>query len=128
MQLNADMCFTMRFGGSKTKSNASYKLHDQPLLSTDSVKYLGLTLTSDLKFNYHINNVTAKANSVVGLLRMNLKISTQAVETQGYKSLYDLTWNMPPRFRTHIHLIILVPKKWRWCRDVLQGRLCLQQF
>ena len=26
---------------------------------------------------------------------------------------------MPPRFGAHIHLII--PKKWKWCRDVLRG-------
>ena len=77
----------MRTGRSKSKINASYNLHDQPLQSTDSVKYLGLTLTSDLKFNSHINNVTAKANSVLGLLRRNLKISSQAVKTQAYQSL-----------------------------------------
>ena len=77
----------MRTGRRKSKINASYNLHDQPLQSTDSVKYLGLTLTSDLKFNSHINNVTAKANSVLGLLRRNLKISSQAVKTQAYQSL-----------------------------------------
>ena len=77
----------MRTGRSKSKINASYNLHDQPLQSTDSVKYLGLTLTPDLKFNSHINNVTAKANSVLGLLRRNLKISSQAVKTQAYQSL-----------------------------------------
>ena len=92
MQFNADKCFTMRTGRSKSKINASYNLHDQPLQSTDSVKYLGLTLTSDPKFNSHINNVTAKANtsnsnSVLGLLRRNLKISSQAVKTQAYQSL-----------------------------------------
>ena len=69
MHYNASKCFTMRAGRSKTKINASYKLHDQPLQSTNSVKYLGLTLTSDLKFNSHINNVTAKANIILGFLR-----------------------------------------------------------
>ena len=85
MQFNADKCFTMRAGRSKTIINKSYKLHDQPLKSPDSVKYIGLTLTFDLKFNTHINNVTAKANSILGLLCRNLKIS-QAVKTQAYQS------------------------------------------
>ena len=80
-------CFTMRAGRSKTIINKSYKLHDHPLRSTDSVKYLGLTLTSHLKFNTHINNVTAKANSILGLLRRNLKIS-KAVKTQAYQSFF----------------------------------------
>ena len=87
MLFNADKCFTMRTGRSKSKINASYNLHDQPLQSTDSVKYFGLTLTSDLKFNSHINNVTAKANSLLGLLCRNLKILSQAVKTQAYQSL-----------------------------------------
>ena len=79
MQFNADKCFTMRTGRSKSKINASYSLHDQPLQSADSVKYLGLTLTSDLKFNFYINNVTAKANSVLGLLRRNLTQAQQSL-------------------------------------------------
>ena len=87
MQFNAEKCFTMRTGRSKSKINASYNLHDQPLQSTDSVKYLGLTLTFDLKFTPTLNNVTAKANSVLCLLRRNLKISSQAVKTQAYQSL-----------------------------------------
>ena len=87
MQFNADKSFTMKAGRSKTIINKSYKIHDHPLQSTDSVKYLGLTLTSDLKINTHINNVTATANSSLGLLRRNLKISSQAVKTQAYQSL-----------------------------------------
>ena len=34
MQFNTDKCFTMRTGKSKSKINASYNLHDQPLQST----------------------------------------------------------------------------------------------
>ena len=87
----------MRAGRSKTIINKSYKLHDHPLQSTYSVKYLGLTLTSDLEFNTHINNAPAKANSILRLLRRNLKISSQTVKTQAYQSLvrphleYDVT-------------------------------------
>ena len=109
----------MRASRSKTIIKKSYKLHDHLLQSTDSVKYLGLTLTSDLKFNTHINNVTAKANSNPGLLRKNLKITSQAVMTQAYQSLvrphleYAATdWS--PDTSDNI-------KKWKWCRDVLQG-------
>ena len=87
MQFNADKCFTMRAGRSKTIINKSYKLHDQPLQGTDSVKYLGLTPTSDLKLITHINNVTAKASSILGFLCRNLKISSQAVKTQAFQSL-----------------------------------------
>ena len=78
------------------------------------------SLNIDIAVLLSVNNVTAKANSVLGLLRRNLKISSQAVKTQAYLSLvrphleYASTVWSP-----HTHLIIL--KKWRWCRDVLQG-------
>ena len=86
MQFNADKCFTMRASRSKTRINASYKLHDQPLQSTESVTYLDLPPSFDLNFNSHISNVTAKADSVPGLMRGNLTISSQAVKTQAYQS------------------------------------------
>ena len=84
MQFNADECFAMRAGRNKTIINKSYKIQGHPLQSkpTDSVKYLGFTLTSDLKFKTHINKFTAKANSIIGS-----KISSQALKTQAYQSL-----------------------------------------
>ena len=54
-----------------------YTLHDDPLQTIGSAKYLGLTLTSDLKWNTHISNTTRKANRVRGLLRRNLETASQ---------------------------------------------------
>ena len=90
MQFNTDKCFNMKACRRKTIMDTFYKLHDNPLQSTDFVKYLGLTLTSDIKFNTYIINITVKANRILGLLRRNLKISSHAVKTQayfGYQSL-----------------------------------------
>ena len=41
---------------SKTQASILYTLHNQNLSETDSAKYLGLTITSDLQWNQHINN------------------------------------------------------------------------
>ena len=62
MQFNIDKCFILRVGRPKHKLVHSYTLHNQNLSETDSAKYLGLTITSDLQWNQHINNVTNKAN------------------------------------------------------------------
>ena len=64
-----------------------YILHGQVLCITDTTKYLGLTITSDLKWNSHIQKVTSKANSVLGLLRRSLRIASIAVKTQAYEAL-----------------------------------------
>ena len=57
------------------------------LCITDTTKYLGLAITSDLEWNSHIQKVTSKANSVLGLLRRNLMRALKAVKTQAYEAL-----------------------------------------
>ena len=49
MQLNADKYFTTMASRNKTIINKPYKLHDRPLQSTGSVKYLCLTLRGLVK-------------------------------------------------------------------------------
>ena len=57
MQFNIDKCFILRVGRPKHKLVHLYTLHNQNLSETDSAKYLGLTITSDLQWNQHINNI-----------------------------------------------------------------------
>ena len=64
MQFNIDKCFILRVGRPKHKLVHLYTLHNQNLSETDSAKYLGLTITSDIQWNQHINNITNKANSI----------------------------------------------------------------
>ena len=54
------------------KIQASYTLEGTVLENVDIIKYLGVTITSDLKWNSHIRNVCSKANRTLGFLRRNL--------------------------------------------------------
>ena len=45
-----------------SKIQASYKLEGTVLENVESIKYLGVTITKDLKWNTHISNVCTKAN------------------------------------------------------------------
>ena len=54
------------------KIEASYTLEGTVLENVDSIKYLGVTITNDLKWNNHINNICTKANRTLGFLRRNL--------------------------------------------------------
>ena len=87
MKFNIDKCFIMRSGRARQKIIHQYTLHDQPLVETETAKYLGITLTPDLKWNKHINNITNKANSMLGILRRNLRISSYTVKTHAYQAL-----------------------------------------
>ena len=54
------------------KIEASYTLEGTVLENVDRIKYLGVTITNDLKWNTHIHNICTKANRTLGFLRRNL--------------------------------------------------------
>ena len=54
------------------KIHASYRLEGTDLENVESIKYLGETITSDLRWNTHVSNVCTKANRTLGFLRRNL--------------------------------------------------------
>ena len=53
------------------KIEASYTLEGTVLENVDSIKYLGVTITNDLKWNTHINDICTKAKRTLGFLRRN---------------------------------------------------------
>ena len=57
------------------------------LENVESIKYLGVTITKDLKWNTHISNVCTKANRTLGFLRRNLFSCPQDVREAAYKGL-----------------------------------------
>ena len=55
-----------------SKIQANYTLEGTVLENIESIKYLGVTITNDLKWNTHISNVCTKANRTLGFLRRKL--------------------------------------------------------
>ena len=56
-------CNMMQLTNKRTsKIQASYKLEGTVLENVESIKYLEVTITKDLKWNTHISNVCTKAN------------------------------------------------------------------
>ena len=55
-----------------------YTLHGHTLSSVPQIKYLGVNISQDLKWNSHINSVSSKANQTLGFLKRNLKINSQS--------------------------------------------------
>ena len=54
------------------KIHASYTLEGTDFEKIESIKYLGVTITSDLRWNTHVSNVCTKVNRTLGFLRRNL--------------------------------------------------------
>ena len=87
MEFHPDKCQVIPITRNKKKIINKYVLNGHTLESTSDAKYLGVTLTSDLKWNTHINNITSKANRTLGFLRRNVKISSPKIKTLAYFSL-----------------------------------------
>ena len=62
-------------------------MHGHTLNRLKSTKYLGLTITSDLNWNKHINNITARANQSLGFVKRNVKTRSKDIKTKVYKAL-----------------------------------------
>ena len=52
-----------------------------------SIKYLGVTIIHDLRWNTHIRNICTKANRILGFLRRNLYQCSLDVKEAAYKGL-----------------------------------------
>ena len=60
------------------KIQASYTLEGTALENVDNIKYLGVTITNDMKWNTHISNICTKANRTLGFLRRTLELFSPA--------------------------------------------------
>ena len=69
------------------KITASYTLKETVLDNVGKIKYLGITITNDMKWNTHVSNICTKANRTLGFLRRNLTASPQDVKESAYKGL-----------------------------------------
>ena len=77
----------LSISGNKTPVKFKYYLHGHVLESVDKAKYLGVTISEDLKWESLISNICAKANKTLGFLRRNLNIGSTSIKEQTCKSL-----------------------------------------
>ena len=88
MRLHPVKCNIMQITRKRTnKIEASYTLEGTVLENVDSIKYLGVTITHDLRWNTHISNMCTKANRTLGYLRRNLYHCPQDVKEAAYRGL-----------------------------------------
>ena len=53
----------------RKRIKASYRLEGTVLENVEKIKYLGVTITNDLKWNTHVSNICTKANRTLDFLR-----------------------------------------------------------
>ena len=73
MEFHPHKCNVLRVTRSRSPSTFNYTLHGTTLKSTESTKYLGVTLTKDLTWGKHVDNIRAKANQQLAFIRRNIR-------------------------------------------------------
>ena len=87
MSFHPDKCEVIHITTKKKPIIHKYTLHGNTLSSVPQIKYLGVNISQDLKWNSHINSVSSKANQTLGILKRNLKINSQSIKEKAYKSI-----------------------------------------
>jgi len=87
MSFNPAKCSSISFTRLRNPIINSYSLHQTTLEHLSSVKYLGVTLSSNLTWSHHVNNVVAKGNQVLGMVRRNLRVAPTHCKAQAYTTL-----------------------------------------
>ena len=87
MEFHPEKCHVIPITRNKNPVHNRYTLNGHTLSIATNTKYLGVTLSSDLCWNDHINNITNKANRTLAFVRRNLKISSPRLKSIAYFSL-----------------------------------------
>ena len=87
MMFNPSKCNVIKITRKRKPSDFTYTLHGQILETIDHIKYLGVHLSRDLRWNEHVAKVTSKANRTLGFLRRNLRTPSIKIKEAAYKTL-----------------------------------------
>ena len=88
MEFHPDKCQVLRVCKKNEPSyNASYSLHGHTLEVVDHAKYLGVTISGNLKWDRHVTNITNKANSTLAVLKRNVRVPSKTIKAAAYKAL-----------------------------------------
>ena len=107
MSFNPSKCQVIHVTRRKTPLQTKNHLHGCVLESVPSAKYLGVTISEDLKWSEHINNITKKANQTLGFLKRSIRVHNKDLKSTAYKTLvrpqleYVSTVCPPPPTHTH---------------------------
>ena len=85
LTFNPSKCSVLSIG--KKHSHQNYFLNNTKLKTVNSHPYLGVELSSDLKWDRHIDKILAKANKIKGLLSRVLKTADTKTRLVAYKTL-----------------------------------------
>lgn len=87
MSLNIGKCLSLAITRKKHRSNFSYTIDNCALTTVSNHKYLGITISNDLRWDTHIDNITGTALKRLFLLQRRLKQAPPNTKLIAYTTL-----------------------------------------
>ena len=88
MSFNPSNCIVLRIAARNKKIlQSEYKLHGHILETKEASIYLGVTITDNLTWDKHIQNITNKGNITLNFIRRNLRDCTVPVKAATYTDM-----------------------------------------
>jgi ribonucleases P/MRP protein subunit RPP40 len=87
MELNYSKCLVLHVTGRRQPPHHGYVINECDLEKVNSLKYLGIYISSDLKWTEQVQYSVNKANRALGFVRRNLTKCSKEVRLKAYKSL-----------------------------------------
>ena len=87
MKFNVKKCAVLSITRKRSPSIYEYHLDTDALPRANNYKYLGVTITTDLRWNLHCQNIRHKASRTLGLIRRTLSPCSKEVKARAYTAL-----------------------------------------
>ena len=87
MDFNPSKCFKMSVHRKKALIYVKYILYNKYLLEVKHHPHLGILLSSDLRWNSHVDWMFKKASSVLGFVKRNLNLCSEATKRAAFIAL-----------------------------------------
>jgi hypothetical protein len=82
MEFNVDKCHYM--STYQTHEAGNYTIDNQMLTKVEETKYLGIIISSDLRWNKHVDDIINKASSRLGTIKRNLGMTSSSTKALAY--------------------------------------------
>jgi len=116
LKLNKSKCYVMRISRRRVRTVPTYSLDGVPLTVVNSVKYLGIHITHDLRWNEHICKIVGLASQRLRFVQRIFRNCPEIVKETGYVALVRplLEYCAPvwsPHVATQIDTIEMVQRR-----------------
>ena len=116
MHFNSQKCYILSIATARKQTPYFYQLNGEILRSVPNTPYLGVTISTDLKFNIHLNKNVPKSYQCLAFVRRNLKYCPEKLRCLSYISLIrskleyaSSVWD--PHLRKDIHYLEMVQRR-----------------